>query len=388
MIRTIKIGFLSLYSSIYPNLNHEVVEGFALALGDEVQGEKLFEFVPEYVQQGGEKAVSEAIKKLIHFHGVDLVAGPISYVVAPQVVPFIESRGKLAFFFDLGECIPSEKLLTPRAFYNSYQLWQAEYALGHWAHKTFGDKGTVLMPTYEAGYQMHAAFRQGAVRAGSQVMDYTVLPHQPAGPPVSRYLDQVLENLKASPPAYLHALFSGTEATEFLAKFCASGLGDKVPLLVSPLMARQEWLDPVSHLVGSFYSASVWNPSGTHRANERLARGYAAYAGKPPGVHVLLGYEMGLAFREMLPELRRRDWAAVTRLLQTETFNGPRGPVNFWPQSGFALPTIDIEKITLNRSGNRRLVVGQGQGLLYNSPAFDEIHRETASGWQNPYLAV
>jgi hypothetical protein len=32
--------------------------------------------------------------------------------------------------------------------------------------------------------------------------------------------------------------------------------------------------------------------------------------------------------------------------------------------------------------------VGQGQGLLYNSPAFDEIHQESKTGWQNPYLAV
>jgi branched-chain amino acid transport system substrate-binding protein len=388
MIQTVKIGFLSLYSSICPNLNHEVVEGFVLALGNEVQGEKLFEFVPEYVQQGDAKAVGEAIKKLIHFHGVDIVAGPMGYLVAPQVVPFIESRGKMAFFLDLGECIPSDKLFSPRVFYNSYQLWQAEYALGHWAHTTFGDKGTVLMPMYEAGYQMHAAFRQGAVRAGSQAMDYTLLPYQAAGSQVSHHLDQVLSTLEASPPAYLHTLFSGTEATEFMGKFYASGLGGKVPLLVSPLMAREEWLAPVSHLAGSCYTASVWNPAGAHPANERLVRGYVAYAGKTPGIHVLLGYEMGLAFREMLPELRRRDWAAVTRLLQTETFNGPRGPLNFWPQSGYALPTIDIEKVTLNRSGNRHLVVGQEHGLLYNSPTFDEIHRETASGWQNPYLAV
>jgi branched-chain amino acid transport system substrate-binding protein len=388
MTRTIKIGFLSLYSSIYPQLNHQLVEGFVLPFASEFKGEKYFEFIPEYVQQGSVKEVSEAIKKLIHFHGVDIIAGPISYQVAPQVISMIESRGKLAFFFDMGEYIPSERIFSPHVFYNSYQLWQAEYALGYWAHKEFGDKGMILMPLYEAGYQMHAAFRQGTVQAGSAAIDYTTLPYQEGKSQVSHHVEALFEKLRQTPPSYLHVLFSGTEATEFMARFFDSGLQHTIPLLVSPLMARADWLSPFAHIAGSFYASSVWNPASTDPANEKFVQLYQRNTGKKPEIYTLLGYEMGLAFREMLPELRRHDWTAVTRLLQQEIIYGPRGPVNFWPQSGFALPTIDIEKINMGRSGNSSVIVSRGKGLLFNSPSFSEILQETKTGWQNPYLCV
>jgi branched-chain amino acid transport system substrate-binding protein len=364
------------------------VEGFVLPFAKDFNGEKIFEFIPEYVQQGEVKMVSDAVKKLIHFHNVDLVSGLISYQVAPGLIPLIENRKKLAFFFDLGEYLPSEKILSPNVFYNSFQLWQAEFALGHWAHKEFGDKGMVLMPLYEAGYQMHMAFRQGTISAGSEAIDFHLLPYVEGRTQVSQHVDHLLEALKNAAPSYLHVLFSGTEATEFLDRFYSSGLQKRIPLLVSPLMAQQEWLEPVAHLGGTFYTASTWNADSTETANNRFVQMFRSHTGKTPGVFELLGYEMGLLFKGILPELRARNWTAVQKLLQNETLPGPRGPVNFWPQAGFVLPSIAIEKIRFNSKGRSSVAVGGGTGTLYNSPAFERIHEECKTGWQNPYLCV
>lgn len=385
---TVKIGFLSLYSTIYPNLNHQLVEGFVLPFAQGPKGQKTFEFIPEYVEQGGAKAVEEAVKKLVQFHRVDVLSGLVSYQVMPQVLPILERTKKLGFFFDMGEYLPSSRILSSFVFYNSFQLWQAEFALGYWAFKEFGDKGMVVMPLYESGYQMHAAFRQGAVSAGSAAIDYCLLPYVEGQSQVTHHADHLLETLRQSPPSYLHVLFSGTEATEFLAKFYASGLQEKIPLLVSPLMIQNEWLEPILHTGGSLYTASTWNPESPAKPNQDFVQQFRSCTGKLPGVFELLGYEMGCVFREILPELKRRDWSAVQKLLQAEVFTGPRGPVNFWPDSGFVLPELAIEKISFDQTGTHRVAVSGGKGTLYNSPAFEEIHEETKTGWQNPYLCV
>jgi branched-chain amino acid transport system substrate-binding protein len=359
-----------------------------LPFASNFKGKKLFEFIPEYVQQGSAKAVGDAVKKLIHFHNVDIVSGLISYQVVSQVISLIESRRKLAFFFDLGEYLPSAGIFSSNAFYNSFQLWQAEFALGYWAQKEFGDKGMVLMPLYESGYQMHAAFRQGTISAGSEAIDYHLLPYVEGKSQVSHHLDHLLQNLKQNPPSYLHVLFSGNEATEFLAKFYTSGLQNNIPLIVSPMMAYEGWLEPIVHLGGSFYTCSTWNPDSTEIANRKFVQLFRSNVGRTPGVFELLGYEMGLLFNAILPELRKHDWSAVQKLLQKETITGPRGLVNFWPQSGFVVPSVAIEKITLSSKGKTTVVIAGINGTLYNSPAFDSIHEESKTGWQNPYLCV
>jgi branched-chain amino acid transport system substrate-binding protein len=183
-------------------------------------------------------------------------------------------------------------------------------------------------------------------------------------------------------------LFSGTEATEFLAKFYASGLQKKIPLLVSPLMAMEEWLAPVMHLGGHFFTSSTWNSDSTKTANATFTEMFRSCAGKTPGIFELLGYEMGLLFRDILPELKKRDWPVVQNALQKSHLSGPRGLVNFWPQAGFVLPSVTIEKISFNHKGKTAIAVSEGQGILYNSPAFTNIHEECQTGWQNPYLCV
>jgi branched-chain amino acid transport system substrate-binding protein len=387
-MKSIKIGILSVYSSVHPRLNQQLIEGFVLPFAKDFNGEKTFEFIPEYVHQGSMKSVEEAVKKLIHFHDVDIVSGLISYKVISQIIPFIEARKKLGFFFDLGEYLPSERLLSPNVFYNSFQLWQAEYALGYWAHREFGDKGMVVMPLYESGYQMHSAFRQGTVNAGSQAIDYHMIPYEEGQSQISHHVDHLLNALQQTTPTFLHVLFSGNEATEFLAKFYTSGLQHKIPLLVSPLMTEESWILPVTHLMSSFYTASTWNQESPEIANQNFVQSFLSNTGRKPGIYELLGYEMGLMFKEILPEMRRHDWTAVQQILQQETLSGPRGLVNFWPQSGFVVPSIAVEKTMFDNKRKTTVAVGGGSGMLYNSPSFECIHEECKTGWQNPYLCI
>ena len=386
MKKTVKIGFLAPYSSIYPGLVPSLISGFYSAIPEAYH--PLFQIVPEYVGQGGEKVAAAAAKKLLFFDQVDLLSGIISQRVLPSLVSSVESRKKVALFFDSGEYIPSPEVHSESVFCNSFQLWQSEFALGHWAHSHFGEKGAVVMPIYDGGYHLQSAFRQGASMAGSEVMDYHVLEYQPDASQVTGQIQSLFDKIKKESPAYIHALFCGTEAHEFFAEFAKSGLNGHVPLLVSGHMASEEILGPMSHLSLDFYAASLWNYHSIEKGNVAFKKQVQQFAGQKPDWSTLLGYETGLLFHQLIPAFERGDWDEVKARLRTEVVEGPRGKRSFCLSSEHATPEIDIEKVGFYENKVRKIVVERGRAMPHDSETYRRIHTENVSGWQNPYLCV
>lgn len=386
----LKIGFLTPYSGIYPDMSNHVVYGLLMPfVKHSTQGKQLFQIEPEYIKQGGASAVKDAVQKLLFFNRVDIISGVVSYQNIPDILPLIEQHKKIGFFFDSGEYIPHTPQLSPNIFYSSAQLWQTEYAQGHWAQQEFGGKGHIVMGLYDSGYHMHSAFHQGTIQAGAEEIDLTIL-----GKPEDRsenfgfQVDNYLETVAKNPPEYIHALFCGQEAIQFIAKYHASPLRDKVPLVVSSHMASEEILEPLAHLDWEVYAASIWNHRDTSKTNQAFVKGYLQAMGQRPNMFNLLGYEAGLIFREMGSYFEKRDWDAIRNTLQKKSVRGPRGNVNFYPKSGFDLPKISIEKVRFKKNKTTRMAVAQGKGLKYNQEVFNAIHQGSVSGWQNPYFCV
>lgn len=382
----IKIGFLTPYSSIYPTLTPNIVNGFYCSMP--VQYQNMFRFYPEYIKQGGGNTVKDAVQKLIQFDNVDIMSGLVSYQKVPEVVSIIEGRKKLAFFFDMGEYIPFTQHISNNLFFNSFQLWQSEYSLGCWTQKEFGDKGAVIMPLYDAGYHLHSAFRQGAVSAGSKLIDYHILPYIEAKSQVKGQLEVFFEKFRKEPPSFIHSLFCGTEAIDFLVDFHQSGLSGKIPLIISSHMASDELLEQISNLNMKLYSASMWDFNSQSDLNVRFKQQYTLQTGNRANLFSLLGYEMGLLFYQLIPDFMKRDWDSVIRNIRNETVKSPRGERSFFLDSNYSTPIIDIEKIEIVNSNVRKMVIGQGCSLKYNHEIFSEIHNECITGWQNPYLCV
>lgn len=385
---SIKIGFLAPYSSIYKNLAKDIIDGFYAALPETIGQSHFFELIPEYVKQGGIKETIEASQKLIYFNNVDIVSGLVNYKSVPELIPLIEQRNKLGFFLDMGENIPYNHHISDNVFFNSFQLWQAEYALGEWSYNSFGDKGTVLMSLYDAGYHLQSAFRQGGIMGGSKEMDFSVLHGDPAKPQVTENIHHFFESTYSKFPAYLHAIFCGDEAITFLREFAQSRLNKRVPLVITAHMASEEILNEVSDLSLEMYAASMYNYSAEDSINKFFKENFVSYTGRKPNIFSLLGYEWGQAMLELIPYFEKRDFKTVAYLLKSERINSPRGQRNFYLDSKYALPVIDIEKIKIEQGKITKLSIAQGHAMKYNSYVFDEIHRENVSGWQNPYLCV
>jgi branched-chain amino acid transport system substrate-binding protein len=288
----------------------------------------------------------------------------------------------------MGEYIPFTQHISSNLFFNSFQLWQSEYSLGYWAHKEFGDKGAIIMPLYDAGYHLHSAFRQGTISSGSQLIDYHILPYIESKSQVKGQLEVFFDKFRKDPPSFIHALFCGTEVIDFLVDFHQSGLCNKIPLVISAHMASEELLEQVGNLDIKAYSASLWDFNSQSDLNVRFKQQYTLQTGNKANLFSLLGYEMGTLFYQLIPDFIKRDWNSVIRNIRNETVKSPRGERNFFLDSNYSTPIIDIEKIEIENNSVRKIAIGQGRSLKYNHEIFNEIHNECITGWQNPYLCV
>jgi branched-chain amino acid transport system substrate-binding protein len=370
-------------------MNRNIIDGFYAALPPKILKGNMFEIIPVFVGQGKKEQLRDAVNKLLYFDQVDIVSGIINYRGAAEVLQIIEKSNALGFFMDMGENIPTLLQVSEKSFFNSFQLWQSEYALGYWAHKEFGDKGLVAMSVYDAGYHLQSAFRQGAIDAGSTEIDYTVLHADPQTSQVTPNIDEFFQKVKKASPSFIHAIFCGTEALEFLEAYSYSEFKNKTPLLVTAHMAEDEILNKANALGLKLYAASMYNYDADTELNRSFKKAYTNATGQKANIFALLGYEMGTVLKDLHPNLLRKDWKTITSTLKEQTVKSARGIRSFYHGSENSVPVIDIEKIEFNGLHTiNKIIVNQGKALQFNNRAFDEINRENVTGWLNPYLCV
>jgi branched-chain amino acid transport system substrate-binding protein len=153
-------------------------------------------------------------------------------------------------------------------------------------------------------------------------------------------------------------------------------------------MAYDDQLTEIAEQDLELYTAVTWNRTSEDARNTEFVKRFENYGSQMANIYGLLGYEAGLALREIKPFLFKRDWSSVISLLQKESVTGPRGARNFYPLSGFSLPVVDIVRTKTSSGKIQKTIVSQGNGLKFDAPAFKQIHETSVSGWLNPYLCI
>ena len=386
MGKVIKIGFLFPYSSIHPNMSQDIIDGFYAAIPEKYKGS--FQFFPEYIDLGRKELIKVAINKLVSFRNVDIISGFISYKSIPEIIPVIRQQNKIGFFFDMGEYLPPVYTLPVDFFSNSFLIWQMEYALGYWSQTTYKGKGAMLMSVYDAGYHMHSAFWQGAISAGAKEMDMLIIPYHPEQKSILPTLPSFFDKIEKSKVDFLHTLFCGNEAIDFFRAYKESTLYGRIPLIVSPHMASDEIICKTENLDIKCYSATGWNYNSTTVQNKSFKKTYESATGKKASLFAVMGYESGLAFISVLPELQRNEIETVLSFLRKGTITGPRGIRNFNLGTKLTVPEIEIEKIIFQKHNPLKIIIDKGKAMPYNDSVFRDIHNQCVSGWENPYLCV
>ena len=360
-----KIGFLFPYSGIFPDLKEDFRQGFDLALSLEAPQARPT-CLGEFIQNGDQKSVEGALKKLLHYERVDLVLGVVGNVVTQECLPLIESAQAPVVICNLGGNLPGPALSSPYLFYNGLHLWKSEWAIGKWAQARYGGAPAVSLSLYEAGYQLHECFKNGIAASGAETMHLNVLrPAQGAGDTLP-----LVKHLEEQRPAYTHVLLSGDEAAQFLGYLDASPVKEGLALTTHPFLGGAH---------DASY-ASTWLPSLDNPENRSFTEHYTRAHDTAPNVYAMLGYECGLAVAAALNGIDGKPVRAkLAEALSAVHPVGPRGAI--------ALSTRPLRADQPVYLCRRDVILEELPGVPLDAPCFEGI-RNVATGWLNPYLCV
>jgi branched-chain amino acid transport system substrate-binding protein len=343
------------------------------------------QIIPVSTRSGGVRQNAEAARSLLFSARVDLLSGLVSYLTGLSLIPLLESAGKMGFFIDLGEYVPSFADCRTGIFYCSHGLWQSEYALGCWASRQMGRKGMIITSEYEAGFDLDKAFVSGANAAGPVRIKRHVLPYRP---PITGKPDLMpfFREVATIVPDYVHAIFSAGMGPLFLERWRESVFFRRIPLIVNETMTYDEMLCDVGILELEMYAPSLWDTGSTRQTNRMFLKKFGSLTGQPANVFALLGYEAGCGLSAIWPKLVRRDGPGMKSILQTKVVNGPRGVKSFYPRSSLALPLTEIVRIHTGLGEISREVVDSMPGIRPDAPELEKIPRGRLNGWHNPFL--
>jgi branched-chain amino acid transport system substrate-binding protein len=385
MKKPVKIGFLAPHSGAYPFYTRQLTMALMLALGKGSFRKTRIQIVPVSTTPGGMHQNAEAARQLLFSERVDVLSGLVNHLTALSLIPLLESSGKMGFFMELGEYLPSFADCRPGIFYCSHELWQSEYALGYWSRDHLGSKGLIVTTEYEAGFDLDKAFVCGATTGRSTVIKRHLLSFRPR---ITGKIDlsAFFHEISVTRPDYVHALFSASNGAAFLECWRESPFFGHIPLVVNETMTYEETLSEVSVLELEMYAPSLWSATSTDHDNLRFLEKYQLVAGQRPNVFALLGYEAGCGLRAVWPKLVNRDGPAVKKLLQKEVVRGPSGLKTFRPGASQALPSTEIVRIHTGLGEVTREIVDRLPGVRPDAPELEKIPRGNHNGWHNPFL--
>jgi branched-chain amino acid transport system substrate-binding protein len=379
--KPLKLGWLIPYSSTFRNLKRDLQDGLQTALRQE-GCETRIEAYPEFIQTGAQKPTEEALKKLVRYEQVDLVAGVLSSKVALNLLPTLEAGRTPLILMNLGADIPVTSLRSGLLLYNSLHLWKSQWSLGRWAQARFGGEPSVNMSLYESGYGLHESFKAGIAVSGASTLKLNLLREQSAVADITPLIAFIEEQR----PAYAHVLLSGQEGLAFLRAFRKAGLDAAVPLTTSPFLTTPAGHDELPAGL-SVYSAATWHPGLDSTGNQVFREAYRRDTGETPNVFGLLAYETGLVLAKALRESpRKASGVELSALLAHSSAGGPRGTISLGTDPLRTANPVYIWSSTASDEKTDLTILEQCAGVEWNEPSLTADYYIT--GWQNPYLCA
>lgn len=386
MVKTLKVGFLCPYSGIYPNYAQHMMGGMLLGMGLDPSTQQQVQFIPAYTNMGDINSTMEAAKKLIFFERVDMISGLISFHALPELKVLLEGKSVLSFFFNLGENLHYPEVSSKEIFINSQMIWQSEFALGKWAQKEFGGTGVCITHFYESGYHLFTSFKKGTEAAGGKEIGLSVIPRHPDN---IAYMDfsPVFETIRTEQPSFVHAIFCGKAGNDFLKAWFEQDFSQHIPLTGIENMAYEDVLEDVSALNCRFYTANSWSRDSELPENVAFVKLFERQMGQKANLFAMMGYETGMAIRQIKPDLDKGDLVAARNFLENSKIYGPRAERGFNP-SHHQRSTIDIRTVQIAENQIYQTIVAQETSADQNSSHFHDITNDILTGWQNPYMCI
>jgi branched-chain amino acid transport system substrate-binding protein len=384
----LKIGALLPTSRLYPAVDHSFVAGLRGAL---VDAGITFELAIEPTGNSAVKdALTEKVQRVLLQHAPDVVVALVGAGLSQDVHPMFRDAETPLIVADLGaDPLMLGASRNPFAFSTTLDLWRGVTALGSWAARSLGSKGCIAAGFHEAGYGLVPAFWLGFQEAGGGTILSTEVTHRASADDDP---SEHVRRIAALEPDFVMGLYSGREGISFVNAWHAAGLSSRIPLISSPLMTHDVWLNQMPHPPEGLRTVWSWDTTAHADQQEKFRRLAKVGEGKSPAVFALLGYETGRLLASAAARLgSERSGEAMCRALSGASFMSPRGRLVVDESTGEVGGTQDyLQELRRGPDGVLSHVTVEA---LTPPPSFraayDGIRTgDNRAGWLNPYLVT
>lgn len=385
--RPIKIGVLVPPSRIYPRLGEDLTSGMRLYF-DQTGGESGgpgFELVTEDIGFGPSLA-SKKIAKLIQKDRVDLVAGVVSPETARSLTDIFEQHRTPFIVNELGANLVDTHATSRYVFYNSFNLWQANRAMGGWAARNLGNKAFVASSFYDSGYDALYEFQRGFEASGGKVVG-THISHVP---PDEGDATPLFDAVEQAEPDFVYGFYCGQGAVNFVNSYAHSALAGKVPLAGSGFMVDDDLLPSQRMSAVGIKSALPWSRNLQNSANRTFTGAYTDRTGYQPGAFAVLGYDTARMVVEAVKATggEAHDRGRLARALEGVRFDSPRGLLEMDPLTHSVRTPIYLREVHHGRGRVENDVLHRLDPVDLPEDLHAGDQGLTRTGWLNPYLCA
>jgi branched-chain amino acid transport system substrate-binding protein len=349
----IKIGALNSYSKVFATEGNNNFAGMQLyfdQLGWEVAGRKI-ELLKEDDEQNPQVGLQK-MRKLVESDKVDFVCGLQASNVAMALLDYTQqSKTLLIVAGAAAEGITRRRL--PNVFRTSLATSQDSVPTANWLYNGGTKEILVAASDYAGGRDVIDTFKKGFTKKGGRIIKEI---YPPLG--TNDFSAYLTEMSSINPPA-IYAFFSGSDCIRFIKQYEEYGLKGKIRLTGYGSLTDGESLKAVGKAAVGIIAANMYVPSLENPENKAFVAAWEKKFRGPPSHYVDFGYTTAHLIAEAL-NATQGDTSNKEKLAEqmaATSFNDPRGPVKFHPQTHNIVQNIYIlEAVQTNGTVENKVI--------------------------------
>lgn len=315
----VKIGFITTLSGPAGYLGEDARDGFMLAV--KAEGGKLGGYpVQVLVEDDGLKPAQgrQIAQRYLKTEGVRLFTGTIFTNVASAMLGDILDEDAYWLGPNTAPDQYAGKGCMPRYFVTGWDE-TLHISAGDMA-KAFGVKTLFgVAPNYQTGKQVIASIKKGYGPIAGEI--YTGLDQNDFSAEIAQ--------IRAAGPDAVYEFQPGGLGINFLKQWAASGLKEKIPLIVGAPSLDPRLLAAVGEAASNMHIAANWNADLPNAANQAFVAAYRAAYDRPPTYYAANAYDTALMIAAALKASGGKLDDGFGAAVKKADFASIRGKVSF-----------------------------------------------------------
>ena len=375
-----KIAFLLPRSDMFPTLPRDFLNGFKIGISSvpELASTEM-DIMVESIGNGADEAVLNKAEQIILEGKADVIVAFCSAFHLSALVKTANSYQFPILVVDLGGNVLKGEHFSPWVLHHSLHLCNAAYMAGSYAATHIGKKGAVISSFYDGGYQLPAAFVDGFVENGGEVVYNFVAPMEYKTTDYS----SMLEGIQSNEADVLFGIFSYKES-QAVFEFLSSHRESEIPPVMAIPLMTDESMDFPDYGLGQVLSMASWTFSDPGPEMQTFLDEYKGAFKQTANIFSLLGYET----YQLLTKMQLQEGAkGIKEMSATEVVGSPRGPLLVNDNNQTEIKQHYLRSFEYNCTAYKNKVIA-------TIPAMEErqlvTHYENVAytGWLNPYICT